>query len=88
LQASGVLMPFGTTPNSNLAADMAVAYAFSGGHLGVVSVLASLGLVLTVALARLHDGERATARQGMGALLTLSGVFVTAHINADGVATR
>jgi drug/metabolite transporter (DMT)-like permease len=81
------VLPIAVIGGSNLAADMAIAYAFSGGHLGVVSVLASLGPVLTVALARLHDGERATARQGIGALLTLSGVFLTSYMNADG-ATR
>ena len=81
------VLPIAAIGGSNLAADMAVAYAFSGGYLGVVSVLASLGPVLTVALARLHDGERATARQGIGALLTLSGVFLTAYMNADSVAT-
>jgi drug/metabolite transporter (DMT)-like permease len=80
--------PIAVIGGSNLAADIAVAYAFSGGHLGVVSVLASLGPVLTVALARLHDGERATARQGIGALLTPSGVFLTSHMNADGGATQ
>jgi drug/metabolite transporter (DMT)-like permease len=82
------VLPIAAIGGSNLAADMAVAYAFSDGHLGVVSVLASLGPVLTVALARLHDGERATARQGIGALLTLSGVLLTSWTNADGSATR
>jgi drug/metabolite transporter (DMT)-like permease len=82
------ILPIAAIGGSNLAADMAVAYAFSDGHLGVISVLASLGPVLTVALARLHDGERATARQGIGALLTLSGVVPTSNANTPGRATQ
>ncbi len=40
--------------------------------------------VLTVALARVRDAECMTARQRIGALLTLSGVCVTSYTSAHG----
>ena len=62
----------------NLAGDVALAFAFVAGNLGVVAVLASLGPAVTGLLARTLDRERLTRRQAVGAALTLAGVLAVA----------
>ena len=68
-----ILEVFGPRPIENSADELRGLL----GH-GSAAARSAGGRRLTVALARPHDGERATARQrNRGASLTLSGVFLT-----------
>lgn len=80
VSARGRLAPLALLSGLNLGGDVALAYALAAGDLGVVSVLASLGPVLTGALSQLLDGERLTARQATGAVLTFGGTTAIAYL--------
>ena len=59
-------------------ANVAYSVATTLQLLAVVAVLSSLFPVVTVALARIHLGERVTRLQGAGSLLTMAGVLLVA----------
>lgn len=63
----------------NLIADVGLAYALSSRNLGVVSVLASMGPVVTVLLAQVFSGERLSQMQAIGASLTVLGTLLVAY---------
>lgn len=62
----------------NLCGDLALTYAMSLGNLAVVSVLASMGPIVTGMLARVLLGERLTRWQICGAGLTVIGTMAVA----------
>jgi len=65
----------------NLGADASLAYALQGGNLGIVSVLSSLGPVITGVLARLLSKERLTWLQLLGSCLIVVGTLTVLTSN-------
>jgi len=63
----------------NMAGDFLVAYAFRSGVLGVVSVLASLGPVVTILLSTMLLRERLSLRQKISAAVILAGTLMIAY---------
>lgn len=62
----------------NLGADVALVYALTPENLGIVSVFASLGPVITSMLARYFTAERLSQLQITGASLILLGTLIVA----------
>jgi len=62
----------------NLIADVGLTYALTLKNLGVVSVLASLGPVVTVLLAQIFSSDRLSWMQTIGASLTVLGTLLVA----------
>ncbi len=63
----------------NMAGDILVAYAFRGGVLGIVSVLASLAPVVTTVLAAVVLSEKLNGRQKISAALIIAGALLIAY---------
>lgn len=63
----------------NMTGDILVAYAFRGGLLGIVSVLASLAPVVTTLLAAALLSERLSNRQKVSATLIIIGSLIIAY---------
>lgn len=59
-------------------ADVGLTYALTFKNLGVVSVLASKGPVVTVLLAQIFSAERLSRMQTIGASLTVLGTLLVA----------
>lgn len=62
----------------NLIADIGLTYALTFRNLGVVSVLASMGPVVTVLLVQVFSAERLSRMQTIGASLTILGTLLVA----------
>jgi len=76
LRVTVVLLPVLVVALFDLAGDAALTYATADGDLGVVSVLASLDPVVTVALAVVLLRERLSRRQSGGVVACLVGVVL------------
>lgn len=74
------LIVFAALTVLNLAADISQIVAFQAGTLAIVSVLASLGPIVTSVLARKLADERLTGRQLIGGGLALAGTMLVAYV--------
>ena len=72
----GLLVPVGLVGVLAVCGDVSLAYATTSGQLGVVSVLASLDILVTVLLARFVLAERLRRLQSAGVVLTVAGVVL------------
>jgi drug/metabolite transporter (DMT)-like permease len=72
----GLLVPVGIVGVLAVCGDVSLAYATTSGQLGVVSVLASLDILVTVLLARFVLAERLRRLQSAGGVLTVVGVVL------------
>lgn len=76
---TATLVLLGVITVLNLSADASLTYALSFGNLGIVSVLASLGPVITGVLARVITLERLSRLQGIGAGLIVLGTLAVVY---------
>jgi drug/metabolite transporter (DMT)-like permease len=76
---TSILTTLGVMTALNLGADISLAYAFRFGNLGITGVLASLGPVITIMLARFMTTERLSKMQTIGAGLILFGTLMVVH---------
>ncbi|KIQ20161.1 hypothetical protein RT99_13855 [Flavobacterium sp. MEB061] len=63
----------------NMGGDFLVAYAFRSGVLGIVSVLATLGPVVTILLSNMLLKQRLSLRQKVSAAVIMCGTLVIAY---------
>ncbi len=63
----------------NLGADASLAYALSFGNLSIVSVLASIGPIITSLLARVVTSERLSKLQLLGGGLVILGTLIVIY---------
>ncbi len=76
---TAILLSLGLITVLNLGADASLAYALNLGNLGIVSVLASLGPVVTGLLAGVVTSERLSQLQLLGGGLVLLGTLVVVY---------
>ena len=69
-------MPVGLVGVLAVCGDVSLAYATTSGQLGVVSVLASLDILVTVLLARFVLAERLRRLQSAGVVLSVVGIVL------------
>jgi drug/metabolite transporter (DMT)-like permease len=72
----GLLVPVSLVGVVGVCGDVSLAYATTSGQLGVVSVLASLDILITVILARFLLGECLLRFQWAGVVLSVVGVLL------------
>ena len=72
----GLLVPVGLVGVLAVCGDVSLAYAMTSGQLGVVSVLASLDILVTVVLARFLLAECPRRLQWAGVVLSVVGVLL------------
>jgi drug/metabolite transporter (DMT)-like permease len=72
----GLLVPIGLVGVLAVCGDVSLAYATTSGQLGVVSVLASLDILVTVLLARFVLAERLRRLQSTGVVVSVVGVVL------------
>jgi len=76
---ASLLLALGLITILNLGADASLTYALTLGNLGIVSVLAFLGAVVTSLFARFVTSERLSQLQMLGASLVLLGTLAVAY---------
>ena len=72
----GLLVPVGLVGVLAVCGSVSLAYATASGQLAVVSVLASLDILVTVLLARIVLAERLRRLQSAGVVLSVVGVVL------------